>query len=226
MAHKGFHHTEETKEKIRLNAKTNPNFGTKGKKYSETSKRKMRIAQGGKNNPMYGKKNKWGHHTKKTKEKMSKSLKGRISPRKGAILSKELKDKISAGTKAGMTLEIKKRMSKNMKGKRCGKDNNLWRGGITPIKDAIRCSDRYKIWRQQVFIRDNFICQECGEKGGHLEAHHNDKAFVQLLHEVAINLPLFDLYSGAMIYEPMWDINNGKTLCVKCHRDITFGRRK
>ena len=30
----------------------------------------------------------------------------------------------------------------------------------------------YKEWRKAVFERDNYTCQDCGEKGVYLEAHH------------------------------------------------------
>ena len=38
-----------------------------------------------------------------------------------------------------------------------------------------------------------------------------------LVQEAKNYLPLFDLYDACMIYTPMWDINNGVTLCKKCH---------
>jgi hypothetical protein len=36
--------------------------------------------------------------------------------------------------------------------------------------------------------------------------------------------PLLQPYDACMLYEPLWDINNGKTLCKKCH-DKTKTRR-
>jgi len=95
--------------------------------------------------------------------------------------------------------------------------NYQWKGGKTAIGLIIRSHSRYAKWRQDIFIRDNFICQKCGQFGGELEAHHI-KPFSILLDEIKRNLPLFSLYNGAMIYTPLWDINNGITLCIKCHR--------
>ncbi len=83
-----------------------------------------------------------------------------------------------------------------------GEKNSNWRGGITPINLKIRNSNKYKEWRDNIFKRDNYTCQGCGDKcgGGHtvyLEAHH---------------IKSFSEYS-----ELRFDINNGKTLCKECH---------
>ncbi len=101
-----------------------------------------------------------------------------------------------------------------------GENNSNWKGGIAPIRERIMNSDRYKQWRQDVFIRDNFTCQKCGDKtSGNLEAHHK-KPFSKLLEEVRRYLPLFNIYDGAILYCPLWDVDNGLTLCKKCHSKI------
>jgi predicted phage replisome organizer len=66
-----------------------------------------------------------------------------------------------------------------------------------------RQTKEYKKWRQSVFIRDDFTCQICGERGGHLEAHHKK----------------------AWAYYPSerYDIDNGITLCKICHKKIHKG---
>ena len=94
-----------------------------------------------------------------------------------------------------------------------------WKGGFTPIVANIRGSIKYISWRSNVFMRDNFTCQKCGQVGGELEAHHI-KSFSKLIQEVKKYLPLLSLYEGAMIYTPLWDLKNGITLCKKCHRRI------
>jgi 5-methylcytosine-specific restriction endonuclease McrA len=65
-------------------------------------------------------------------------------------------------------------------------------------------SPEYKEWRRTVFERDNYTCKQCGNKeSGSFEAHHI--------------LPRRDYQ------ELMYDINNGITLCKKCH-EATFGK--
>ncbi len=104
-----------------------------------------------------------------------------------------------------------------------GENNPIWKGGITPVLYAIRNSSKYQDRRQQIFLRDNFTCQKCKQKGGRLQAHHK-KPFSKLIEEIKFNLPLLSLYEAAMIYIPLWDTNNGTTLCEKCH--IKPGRNK
>lgn len=61
-----------------------------------------------------------------------------------------------------------------------------------------RSTRQYKEWRSNVFERDNYTCQDCGVKGGYLEAHHI-KSFAHHEHL-------------------RFEIDNGITLCKKCHR--------
>ena len=75
-----------------------------------------------------------------------------------------------------------------------------WRGGISSIKSTIRNSGPYHEWRIKVFKKDNYTCQMCGTRGGKLNAHHE--------------IP----FSDAPLF--IFDVNNGKTLCFKCHKII------
>uniref|UniRef100_A0A6M3K6B6 Putative HNH endonuclease n=1 Tax=viral metagenome TaxID=1070528 RepID=A0A6M3K6B6_9ZZZZ len=111
-----------------------------------------------------------------------------------------------------------------LKGYKSGKDNCNWKGGITNIYDTVRTSDEYKDWRNSVYKRDNYICQDCGDnRGGNLEAHHI-KPFAIILQEF---LQIYSQFSPiedketlvrlAISYEPFWNINNGQTLCIECH---------
>lgn len=61
-----------------------------------------------------------------------------------------------------------------------------------------------KQWRNAVFERDNYTCQECKQRGGRLQADH--------------------IKPWATHPESRFDINNGRTLCKKCHsKTETYG---
>lgn len=96
------------------------------------------------------------------------------------------------------------------KGKKCpqlgGANQHLWKGGITPQDELIRKSREYKLWREAVFKRDDFTCQGCGLRGVQLQADH--------------------IKPFAWFPELRFAIDNGRTLCVPCHRKTpTFGEK-
>jgi len=74
--------------------------------------------------------------------------------------------------------------------------------GITTINERIRKSSDYFNWRKDIFIRDDFVCQICGDKGGRLRAHHIKK---------------FSLYPDLRL-EP----TNGITICERCDVNFVF----
>lgn len=84
-----------------------------------------------------------------------------------------------------------------------GSNHWNWKGGITPFNKLLRCSGKWKIWRELVFLRDNYTCQNincdfCHNKiGGTLHPHH---------------IKPISLYP-----ELVFDINNGITYCSKFH---------
>ena len=83
-----------------------------------------------------------------------------------------------------------------------GKNNPNWKGGITPLNHKIRYSTEMKLWREKVFERDNWTCQECGERSRkncyiRIEAHH--------------------IKPFALFPELRFLVDNGLTLCKKCH---------
>jgi len=137
------------------------------------------------------------HPSEETRRKMSEALKERIPWIKGKKHSNETKRKMSQ-TRKGMK-------------------NSNWKGGITPTLLLLRNSLKYKEWRQSCFIRDNFTCQKCGVIRGNIEVHHK-KSFTKLVKEATGYMPLFSIYYACILYVPMWDINNGITLCKKCHK--------
>ncbi len=80
-----------------------------------------------------------------------------------------------------------------------GEANHNWKGGKTNKNQKLRNSPQYKIWRQACMERDHFQCTDCGAKG-YLQVHH--------IKEVS-NYP-----------ELIWELDNGKTVCVSCHEKI------
>lgn len=166
---------------------------------------------------------KLGHTvSEKTKKKISDKLKQlNIMPpsRKGIKCKEEwIKKRIQTRKNNNYHHTITTRLKMSKSAHR-GCENHFWKGGITPLRNAIESSLKYKQWRQEVFIRDNFTCQKCKNKGGYLHSHHKKK-FSIMLDEIKQNLPLLSLYEGAMIYSPLWDLDNGITLCEKCHKKI------
>jgi len=108
--------------------------------------------------------------------------------------------------------------SKYSVGKSTGSKNPNWKGGITPVYDLIRSSVKMHNWVLGVFKRDGFKCVRCGDsKGGNLNAHHK-KLFSVLLSEAILIFKTMNQYDAAMSYSPLWDLGNGETLCVDCHK--------
>ena len=80
---------------------------------------------------------------------------------------------------------------------RRGSESNFWRGGLTVGNAKIRSSHETKVWRSNVFSRDDYTCTCCGKRGGKLEADHI--------------LP-FSLHP-----ELRFSVFNGRTVCRPCH---------
>lgn len=90
-----------------------------------------------------------------------------------------------------------------------------WQNGKTELVMQIRNSSEYKEWRTKVFKRDDFTCQKCGsDRSGDLEAHH-----IEFL-SVIIEKYQIKTLDDALKCKRLWEIENGITLCEKCHRKI------
>lgn len=165
---------------------------------------------------------------------ISESLMGNPSPRKNVKLSEDTKNKISVSHMGIRPSEesIKKRSLSLMgntnklgyvtpKGTRDkmrasahrGPDHHNYKGGITELGKAIRRLPEYDKWRGGVFERDNYTCRDCGQHGGYLEGHHDPKTFSQIIQENNIQT-----IEDALNCKDLWDIENGVTLCVDCHK--------
>ena len=112
-----------------------------------------------------------------------------------------------------------------------GKKNGNYIDGRTPLNETIRKLTEYDEWRNKVFKKDNYTCQECGQYGGNIEAHHKNP-FAELLSEFLEEYNQFSPYEEkeiltrlAMKYKSFWNINNGETTCIKCHSKIDKYRK-
>ena len=84
------------------------------------------------------------------------------------------------------------------KGERMGLLHHNWKGGVSNINSKIRHSVEYKLWRKSVFERDDYTCIWCRQRGGIIHADH--------------------IKPFAFFPELRFAIDNGRTLCFKCHK--------
>lgn len=128
------------------------------------------------------------NHTEETKRILSEQRKGNKSPMEGKKHSLEVRKKIS---------EILRK--RGAKGDKC----HSYKDGKSVQRAKNRLTSEYKRWRFDVYARDNFTCQKCGDdKGGNLIAHH--------------------IKPYCEYPELRLDINNGITLCNICHDKIHY----
>lgn len=75
---------------------------------------------------------------------------------------------------------------------------HLWKWGVTKYHRNIRISAEYKIWRENVYERDIYTCQRCGDnKWWNLNPHH--------------------ILNFSSYPELRFAIDNWITLCDSCH---------
>ena len=119
------------------------------------------------------------------------------------------------GTKAGFQEGISlipwnkgKKLSEEHIQKLCGPRVNARKRPnerVTPKDRLERLRFRNEM-QKKVFERDNYTCQLCREKGGHLQVDH--------------------IQPWAEYVEGRFSMDNCRTLCMDCHYKITFGRPK
>lgn len=84
-----------------------------------------------------------------------------------------------------------------------GENSPNWIEDRSQLKDqnkSIRWSKNMIKWRKSVYERDNYTCQICGRYGVELNAHH--------------------IKQFAKYPKLRFDVDNGITLCVNCHKQI------
>jgi hypothetical protein len=153
--------------------------------------------------------NKGKHPTDETRKKLSDSQMGHVGYNKGVPVSDETKQKLSNALKgrstrgSGWHWSEEYRRNKALMQK--GEKSHLWKGGLTEKNKAIRNSVDFALWREEVFKRDNWTCQDCKKRdGSELHPHH---------------IKRFSEYP-----ELRFVVENGVTLCRKCH-GIRHGKK-
>jgi len=106
-----------------------------------------------------------------------------------------------------------------------GNRNGNWKNGLSTLSLRIRTSEKNKKWLNNILKRDNYTCKKCNQRGGDLEVHHI-KSFTRLINEFLKEYNQFSPYKDkeklvrlAMNYNKFWNLDNGITLCCKCHKN-------
>jgi len=105
-----------------------------------------------------------------------------------------------------------------------GKYHPLWNGGTSSLSALIRSLPEYKKWTTSVFQRDKYTCQKCKDNGLHKNNNlcpHHIKSFAIILKENNIKS-----LEQAVKCKELWNINNGITLCRKCHKETDSFAKK
>jgi len=192
----GRKHSEETKEKIRQRFAGKPKSEEHKRKLSKAAKKRFRNKE---DHPMYGRENSWGSHTEEVKERIAKRMSGEGNPMYG-----------KCGPKNPMW---------GLKGKK----HPAWvepRKRKATLYNQIRTCEEGLAWRKNVYSRDEYTCQICGDnRGGNLNADHI-KPLAVIVHVNRIST-----LQQAKNCNELWDVSNGRTLCVICHKNTpTFAK--
>lgn len=175
------------------------------------------------------------HLSEETKKKISLGNTGKKRTPEVLIVMREIgkKRRATEKTKSKMSATQLKRWANGFKFSKeaiekmikanSGVNNHSWKGGVTPFLIALRGQGVYRKWRIEVFKRDRFQCVLCGYKSKgkripDIQADHI-RPFTTIIAEHNItNL------EQAMQCPNLWLIENGRTLCVPCHRNTdTWG---
>lgn len=165
--------------------------------------------------PLVGRKQSAEHIAKRTAllrtkgayEKNGERITNLNKSRIGTPLSPEHKAKISQSMKGkrnslGVKRDEKFRRKLSDYWSANKENHNNYKDGLSAERSSLRQTEmsklEYRLWRETVLKRDNFTCVACDKRGGKLQVDH---------------IKPWSLYP-----ELRYEINNGRTLCVNCHR--------
>jgi 5-methylcytosine-specific restriction endonuclease McrA len=91
-----------------------------------------------------------------------------------------------------------------------GENHYKWKGGATKLNIAIRQMNENRKWMDAVKERDGGKCVRCGS-ADQVESHH--------IIELVMLIELYEVKTRdeARGITAFWDLDNGQTLCQRCH---------
>jgi hypothetical protein len=115
--------------------------------------------------------------------------------------------------------KTRERMKTLTKGK-FGKDHPCWvEDKVETFHASIRNHRKYREWRDFVRTRDKLTCVLCKSSEGRLDVDHI-KRFADIIRNHNVQT-----LAQALSCLELWDTNNGRVLCYKCHlKTDTWGR--
>lgn len=122
---------------------------------------------------------------------------GKSSWNKGKKMDKYPNCGFKKGHKDFVPKESRKKSGEKISNANKGEKGSNWKGGVTPINKSARNKIEYRLWRESVFARDNWICQKCKKRGGELHPHH--------------------ILNFSQYFNLRYAIDNGITFCNICH---------
>lgn len=123
-------------------------------------------------------------------------------------------------SQVGFSTTHRQNIAKSRKGILVGEKCGSWKGGLTVVYQLIRGMPEYIQWRTSIFQRDKHLCVICNEKNKRLNADHIIPLWL-IIREEKIKGTLDARNCGRL-----WDLNNGRSLCVECHKKTdTYGRK-